>query len=223
MQPLTLMPLPYPEGALAPVTSAQTVKFHHGAHHAGYVKKVNDLYGQELPRYDSLEDLIMDVAQSREDVFNNAGQVWNHDFFWQSMRPAGQGASGPTGALAEAIERDFGSHEKLVEEALSRGEKHFGSGWLWLVVNGGRLSVATTANGRPAFVDGLYPLLVCDLWEHAYYLDHQNKRRAFLEGFVSQLANWEFAGRRLEAHQAQGAAPRRELGGSPGYTAGDAR
>ncbi len=223
MQPLTLMPLPYPEDALAPVTSAQALKFHHGAHHAGYVKKVNDLYGSELPKYESLEQLIMDVAQKREDVFNNAGQVWNHDFFWQSMKPAAQGGRGPDGALAQLVERDFGSLDKLVEEALSRGEKHFGSGWVWLVVDGGRLSVATTANGRPAFVDGMHPLLVRDLWEHAYYLDHQNKRRTFLEGFFSQLVNWEFAATRLEMQQQQGMQPRRELGGTPSYTSGDVR
>lgn len=223
MQSLTLMPLPYPEDALAPVTSAQTLKFHHGAHHAGYVKKVNELYGSELGRYDSLEDLILDVAQTREDVFNNAGQVWNHDFFWQSMKPAGQGGRNAQGPLAELIERDFGSHEKLVEEALSRGEKHFGSGWVWIVVNGGRLAVATTANGRPAFVDGMYPLLVCDLWEHAYYLDHQNKRRAFLEGFFAQLANWEFAAKRLEQHQSQGTRTARDLQGTPAPMPGELR
>jgi Fe-Mn family superoxide dismutase len=223
MQPLTLMPLPYPEDALAPVTSARTLKFHHGAHHAGYVKKVNDLYGTELPRYESLEQLIEDAANGREDVFNNAGQVWNHDFFWQSMKPAAHGGRGPDGAFAELVERDFGSLDKLVEEALSRGEKHFGSGWVWLVIDGGRLAVATTANGRPVFVDGMYPLLVCDLWEHAYYLDHQNKRRTFLEGFFAQLANWEFAARRLEQHRSRGTHEGRSLGGSPTYTAGDAR
>lgn len=211
MQPLSLMPLPYPDDALAPVTSAQTLKFHHGAHHAGYVRKVNDLYGGELARYESLEQLIGDVALEREDVFNNAGQVWNHDFFWQSMRPAAMRGAGPDGALAEAIETDFGSHDRLVEEALARGEKHFGSGWLWLVVNGGRLSLATTANGRPAFVDGLYPLLVCDLWEHAYYLDHQNRRRAFLEGYFAQLVNWEFAAQRLAQQAAAGARIARQL------------
>ncbi len=220
MQPLTLMPLPYPEDALAPVTSAQTLKFHHGAHHAGYVKKGNDLCGAELGRYASLEQLVMDVAGRREDVFNNAGQVWNHDFFWQSMKPAGQGGGGPTGPLAQAIERDLGSHGKLVEEALSRGEKHFGSGWVWLVIDRGRVAVASTVNGRPAFVDGMYPLLVCDLWEHAYYLDHQNRRRAFLEGFFSQLANWEFAAKRFEAHSQHGSAPLRGMGGSPVHAAG---
>lgn len=223
MHALSLMPLPYPEDALAPVTSAQTLKFHHGAHHAGYVKKVNDLYGAELGRYESLEQLITDVADKREDVFNNAGQIWNHDFFWQSMKPAAQAGRGPDGALAQAIERDFGSIDKLVDEALNRGEKHFGSGWVWIVVNGGRLAVASTANGRPAFVDGLYPLLVCDLWEHAYYLDHQNKRRTFLEGFFAKLANWEFAAQRLEAHHQQPTGTTRQLGGSPVYTSGDLR
>jgi Fe-Mn family superoxide dismutase len=213
MQNLSLMPLPYPEDALAPVTSAQTLKFHHGAHHAGYVKKVNDLYGAELGRYESLEQLIMDVADKREDVFNNAGQVWNHDFFWQSMKPAAQAGRGPDGALAQAIERDFGSIDKLVDEALTRGEKHFGSGWVWIVVNGGRVAVTSTANARPAFVDGMYPLLVCDVWEHAYYLDHQNKRRTFLEGFFSKLVNWEFAARRFAAYQQQPAgAPQKRVG-----------
>ncbi|MCZ8131194.1 MAG: superoxide dismutase [Steroidobacteraceae bacterium] len=218
MQPLTLMPLPYPEGALAPVTTAQTLALHHGAHHAGYVKKTNELVGADLAKYESLEQLIEHAAQSREDVFDNAGQVWNHDFFWQSMKPAGHGARGPHGAFAEAIERDCGSLEKLLADALARGEKHFGSGWVWIVMNGGKVSAATTANGRPAFVDGLYPLLVCDLWEHAYYLDHQNRRRAFLEGFFAQLANWEFAQRRYEAHEApRSRAPRgRSVSRRPG-------
>ena len=219
MQPLTLMPLPYPENALEPVTSPRTLKFHHGAHHAGYVKKTNDLVGEDLARYESLEQLIEDVAQTRQDVFNNAGQVWNHDFFWQSMRPAGQGRA-PSGSFAEAIERDSGSLEKLVDEALSRGEKHFGSGWVWIVLNGGKVSVATTANGRPAFVDGLYPLLVCDLWEHAYYLDHQNKRRSFLEGFFKELANWEFAQQRFEAYESAPQQPTRRMQPSQSQTRG---
>lgn len=133
------------------------------------------------------------------------------------------GATSSRGALAQAIERDCGSLEQLVDDALGRGEKHFGSGWVWIVVSGERIAVTSTANGRPAFVDGLYPLLVCDLWEHAYYLDHRNRRRAFLEGFFAQLANWEFAERRFERHSSTPTGAARRTGGASAHAAGEMR
>ncbi len=190
--------LPYAEDALEPHYSARTIGFHHGKHHAAYVKNLNDLAaGTELASK-SLEEIIRATAgdAARTAVFNNAAQVWNHTFFWSSMRPGGGGE--PGGALAAAMARDFGSVAACVEALKKAAIARFGSGWGWLVLKGGKLEVASTANAEtPLTWNGVTPLLTVDVWEHAYYLDYQNRRPDYLQTFVERLANWEFAAANL--------------------------
>jgi superoxide dismutase, Fe-Mn family len=198
---LTLQPLPYAENALEPIMSGETVHLHHGVHQAGYVKKTNELLVAGADRYSSLEAIIEDAAASRQDLFNQAGQVWNHEFFWRSLRIAKDSESPQIpSAVAALIKRDFGSMEKMVKDLLARADAHFGSGWLWLALDGNALMAATTPNARPVFVDGMYPLLTIDLWEHAYYVDYRNQRHEFVETCLTKLANWEFAATRLREY-----------------------
>jgi Fe-Mn family superoxide dismutase len=200
---LVLQPLPYAENALEPVISAATVDVHYHKHHAAYVQKTKELLGSQIDAYPSLESVISEADGRREDLFDQAGQAWNHDFFWRSMHPPGKGQSAPATSAADLINRDFGSSDGLFRDMLARGEAHFGSGWLWLAMDGTKLVVATTPNGRPLFTQGLYPLLACDLWEHAYYLDYQNRRKEFLEKFCQTLANWDFVETRLARRAAE--------------------
>jgi Fe-Mn family superoxide dismutase len=199
----SLSALPYDTAALEPVMSRRTLELHHGTHHAGYVRKLNELVDGTSMAQLSLPELIDKTADDSKNrkVFNNAGQVWNHDFFWMSMRPDGGGQ--PEDDLRRAIERDFGSLEELHESFVNSGMEHFGSGWVWLVVESGKLKVMNTHDGVPALVHGCNALLTCDLWEHAYYLDYQNERNAFLEAFLQKLANWDFAAERF-AMQGEG-------------------
>jgi Fe-Mn family superoxide dismutase len=188
----TLPELPYAKDALAPHISAQTLEFHHGKHHAGYVKKLNAaIEGSDLEGK-SLEDIIKATAGNPEKsgVFNNAAQVWNHSFYWQCMKPGGGGQ--PSGALAEKINAQFGSYDKLVAELKAAGGGQFGSGWAWLVQDGDSLKVVKTLNAENPVTQGLKPLLTIDVWEHAYYLDYQNKRPDYLDTFLSSLVNWDF-------------------------------
>ena len=189
--PLKLIPLPYPDDALAPAISADTLQTHHGKHHQAYVNKTNDLAAAVGLGDASLEQIIA-AARERGDkpLFNNAAQAWNHGFYWQSLSPNG---GRPEGELAAAIERDFGSHDKLAEELQSRGEKHFASGWVWLAQSGGKLSVEETHDGDTLAIGDKQPLLTIDLWEHAYYLDHKNQRPAYLKAVIGGLLNWRFA------------------------------
>jgi superoxide dismutase, Fe-Mn family len=168
-----LMDLPYDEAALEPAMSKRTVELHHGKHHASYVKKLNELVdGTPLARL-SLQEIIENTADDPKNhkVFNNAGQVWDHDFFWKSMRPGGGGQ--PGGELYRAIERDFASLREFDERFVAKGVQHFASGWVWLAIDGGKLQIVDTHDGEPAFLHGCNALLACDLWEHAYYLDYQ--------------------------------------------------
>jgi Fe-Mn family superoxide dismutase len=175
--------LPYELHELEPVISSATLKLHHGAHHRGYVEKLNRLIkGTELERC-TLDDV---VRRSSGAVFNNAAQAWNHAFFWQSLAPAREPGKAP-GSLAAR----FSAELKSVAAGV------FGSGWVWLVEDNGALGVAATANADNPLRRGLKPLLVIDLWEHAYYLDHQNRRDEYVAGVVDRLLNWEFAERNL--------------------------
>jgi len=190
--------LPYAEDALEPHYSARTIGFHHGKHHAAYVKNLNDLIaGTELASK-SLEEIIKATAgdASRTAIFNNAAQVWNHTFFWSSMRPGGGGA--PAGELAAAMIRDFGSVAACTDALKKAASTRFGSGWGWLVAANGKLQVLSTANAEtPLTQPGVTPLLTVDVWEHAYYLDYQNRRPDYLQVFVEKLANWDFAAANL--------------------------
>ncbi|UTW57388.1 superoxide dismutase [Kordiimonas sp. SCSIO 12603] len=191
--------LPYAQDALAPHISAETLSFHHGKHHNAYVVNLNGLIeGTEYAEM-SLEDIMKATAgdASKAGVFNNAAQIWNHTFYWHSMAPNGGGK--PTGALAAKIDEDFGSFDAFVEAFKAAGATQFGSGWAWLVLKDGKLEVIKTPNAECPLTDGATPLLTMDVWEHAYYIDFQNRRPDYISTFLSDLVNWEFAAANFEA------------------------
>lgn len=190
-----LPPLPFAENALEPAMSRETLATHHGKHHAAYIRKTNALLEEKHWNETSLEGVIRRAHQEKaQQLFNNAAQAWNHAFFWQSLTPRAQGA-GPTGRLAEAVSGKWGGLDKLRAEFLDKGENHFASGWLWLCVGADKdISLIDLHDAQTPIVDpNITPLLTCDLWEHAYYLDHKNARRAFLETVFDKLLNWRFA------------------------------
>ncbi|MGH7280221.1 MAG: superoxide dismutase [Polyangiaceae bacterium] len=184
----TLPNLPYAKDALAPHISAETLDFHHGKHHQAYVTNLNKLTEGKPEASKSLEEIIM---SSEGGVFNNAAQVWNHTFYWQSMKPNGGGQ--PKGDLFDAINRDFGSFDKFAAAFSEAGATQFGSGWAWLVLEKGKLAVAKTPNADLPMKHGQKALLTMDVWEHAYYIDYRNARPKYIETFLKSLANWDFA------------------------------
>jgi Fe-Mn family superoxide dismutase len=189
---ITLPELPFDKGALAPHISERTIEFHYGKHHKTYVEKTNALIeGTDLAG----EDLASIITESSSDfsksgIFNNAAQVWNHSFYWNCMKPGGGGA--PSGSIAQNVDSTFGSYEKFAEEFKNAGVTQFGSGWAWLVLNDGQLEIIKTSNADTPIVHGLKPLLTVDVWEHAYYLDYQNRRPDYLGAFLEHLVNWDF-------------------------------
>jgi Fe-Mn family superoxide dismutase len=184
--------LPYALDALAPHISKETLEFHHGKHHAAYVANLNKAIADGPLSGKPLEEIILAAWKDKNmGVFNNAAQVWNHTFYWNSMKPGGGGK--PTGALAEAIDRDFGSFDAFAEKFKTAGATRFGSGWAWLVVKDGKLDVISTANAELPLTEGLTALLTMDVWEHAYYLDYQNRRPDYIGTFLGELVNWDFA------------------------------
>ena len=190
--------LPYDDTALDPVISADTLRFHHGKHHQTYVNTPNPLLeGEEKLASLSLEDLIRETANddSRGKMFNQAAQVWNHTFYWNSMKPNGGGK--PTGALKDRIDADFGGYDEFRDAFKQAATGQFGSGWAWLIVDGGKLKVTNTANAHTPVEDGKTALLTIDVWEHAYYLDYQNRRPDYVDAFLDKLVNWEFAEKNL--------------------------
>jgi Fe-Mn family superoxide dismutase len=184
--------LPYDYTALEPHISKSTLEFHHDKHHAAYVNNFNSAIAGTDMDSQSIEDVIKAIAgdASKAGLFNNAAQSWNHSFYWNCMKPGGGGQ--PTGALADKINADFGSFEKFVEEFKAAGATQFGSGWAWLVLDNGTLKVTKTGNAGNPMTDGQIPLLTMDVWEHAYYLDYQNKRPAYMDTFMASLVNWDF-------------------------------
>lgn len=200
--PITLPDLPYAAGALEPYMSMTTVQLHHDKHHKGYVDKTNGLIEGTALESEELEEIIRKSAKNGDQaaLFNNAAQVWNHTFFWNSMTPGGGGM--PEGQVAAAIERDFGGFDRFRKSFAEAATGRFGSGWAWLVFNGSRLEVTSTPNAEMPIVSGLRPLLTCDVWEHAYYLDYQNERAKFVAAFLDNLVNWKFVAAQLA--QAQG-------------------
>jgi superoxide dismutase, Fe-Mn family len=197
--PFTLAPLPWDETALEPTVSARTIGFHYHKHHKTYVETLNKLV-QGTPFADAkLEDIVRKTAAARDGsdekkIFNNAGQVWNHDFYWRSLTPR---TVKPSGTLLHAIERDFGSLDALTEKLATQGKEQFGSGWVWLVSKGGALSVEKTTNAATPMAQGVNCLLTLDVWEHAYYLDYQNERPKYLESVLKKIVNWDFAAENL--------------------------
>ncbi len=182
----SLPALPYDKNALAPHISAETLDYHHGKHHQAYVTNLNKLLEGKPEANKKLEEVIM---SSEGGVFNNAAQVWNHTFFWSCMKPNGGGQ--PTGDLLAAINRDFGSFDKFKEEFSTAAATQFGSGWAWLVLDGGKLSIMKTSNADLPMKHGKKALLTIDVWEHAYYIDYRNARAKYVEQFWT-LVNWEF-------------------------------
>lgn len=194
-----LSPLPYPENALEPHISARTLSFHYGKHHQAYVTNLNNLIqGTELA-HKSLEEIILATAKKDDQIsiFNNAAQVWNHTFYWHSMTPKGGGE--PQGSLIAKIIQDFGSFEEFEKLFKQAGLGQFGSGWAWLVLDkNDTLKINKTSNADLPLVHGERALLTCDVWEHAYYLDYQNRRPDYVDVFLKNLANWEFAQQNFE-------------------------
>ena len=195
--PFTLPPLPYPKDALAPHTSAETLEFHHGKHHQAYVTNLNNLVKDTPMANQSLEEIIKATAkdESKAGIFNNAAQVWNHTFFWNCMKPNGGGK--PSGALASKIDQAFGGYDKFAEQFKNAAVTQFGSGWAWLVSDGGTLKVTKTPNAVNPMAQGQKALLTVDVWEHAYYLDYQNRRPDFVQTFIDKLINWDFVAKNL--------------------------
>jgi Fe-Mn family superoxide dismutase len=195
----TLPALPYALDALEPHISSSTLEFHHGKHHNAYVTNLNKaIEGSDLDGK-SLEEVITAVAgdASKAGVFNNAAQVWNHSFYWQCMKPGGGGQ--PNGALLEKINADFGSYDAFVEQFKAAGATQFGSGWAWLVLDNGSLKITKTANADLPLAHGQKALLTMDVWEHAYYLDYQNRRPDYISTYLDKLVNWDFVAANLAA------------------------
>ena len=195
----TLPSLPYALDALEPHISRNTLEFHHGKHHAGYVNNLNNLVAGTDLEAKSLEETISAVAgdAGKAGVFNNAAQVWNHSFYWQCLAPSGGGQ--PSGALLDKICADFGSFDAFKEAFKTAGATQFGSGWAWLVLDNGSLKVTKTANADLPLAHGQKALLTMDVWEHAYYLDYQNRRPDYISTFLDKLVNWEFVAANLAA------------------------
>lgn len=194
--PQTLPPLPYALDALAPVISARTMDFHYNKHHAGYFTNLAKLVAGTPWASSSLEEVVLAAAAApdKRAVFNNAAQAWNHNLYWQSLSPT---PSTPSPALASAITRDFGTQAALEADLTKAAVGQFGSGWAWLVLSDGKLKVVATSNAGNPMLEGDVPLLVIDVWEHAYYLDEQNRRGDYVEGVVHKLLNWGNASRRF--------------------------
>jgi Fe-Mn family superoxide dismutase len=195
---ITLPPFPYADDALAPVISANTVSFHYGKHHKGYVDNLNKMIvGTDLANA-SLEQIVKSTAgvADKQVVFNNATQVWNHTFYWNSMKPNGGGK--PSGDLAQKLDAAFTNFDNCKKEFVAAATGQFGSGWAWLVAEGGILKVVKTPNAETPLTKGQVPLLTVDVWEHAYYLDYQNKRADYVNAVIDKLLNWDFAAANLK-------------------------
>jgi Fe-Mn family superoxide dismutase len=193
----TLPPLPYAQSALAPVISENTLSFHYGKHHQAYLNNtVKMIAGTEFEKA-TVEVIIKKTAgqPDKAGLFNNAAQLFNHTFYWQSMKPGGGGE--PKGRIAERIVQSFGSYQKFAEEFSNAAATQFGSGWAWLVQNSGKLQVIKTSNAETPIATAAIPLVTIDVWEHAYYLDYQNRRADYIKAFVEKLLNWDFAEKNL--------------------------
>ena len=193
--PYTLPKLPWDEGALDPVISARTMSFHYGKHHKAYVDKTNELVAGTQLAGMPLEELVLAAEHEKnQPLFNNAAQAWNHTFFWKSLRPGG---TKPSGAIATRLDKDLGGYDKFAEAFAKAAVGQFGSGWAWLVDKGGKLAIVTTSNADTPLTTDATPLLTLDVWEHAYYLDYQNRRPDFAKAVIEKLLDWEFAAENL--------------------------
>ena len=198
--PYKLPPLPYPEQALAPIMSANTISFHYGKHHKGYVDKLNGMLEKDPLGDLTLEEVIKATAgkPDKAGIFNNAAQIWNHNLFWASLKPGG---SKPSGALKERLDADLGGLDKFRQDFAAAAIAQFGSGWAWLVLDEGKLKIVKTSNAETPLTQGKTCLLTLDVWEHAYYLDYQNKRAEYVNAVIDKLLNWDFAAQQFAASQ----------------------
>ena len=196
--PFKLAPLPWDQAALEPVISAKTISFHYGKHHQAYVDTLNKLVEKTKFADMKLEQIVQATAGAVDDkekkIFNNAAQVWNHDFYWRSLTPS---KTEPSGKLASAIARDFGDVSTLIAALADAGKNEFGSGWVWLVSKDGKLGIEKTSNAETPMAKGVNCLLAMDVWEHAYYLDYQNARPEYLEAVLGKILNWDYAAENL--------------------------
>ena len=190
--------LPYENDALAPYMSSETLDFHHGKHHQTYVTNLNNLVKDTDMQDSSLEEIVVKSSKdsSMAGIFNNAGQHWNHILFWQCMKPNG-GGSMPS-ELESRIKSDLGGIDQFKEAFIQAGTTQFGSGWAWLAIDNGKLVVTKSPNASNPLVDGMKPILGCDVWEHSYYIDYRNKRPDYLKAFLDSLVNWEFVASQLD-------------------------
>lgn len=195
---ITLPDLPFDKSALEPFISARTFEFHHGKHHKAYVDNTNKLIEKTDLDGKDLETIIRIAAKDskKNGLFNNAAQIWNHSFFWQCLKPGGGGK--PSGQVADMIDKDLGGYDKFAADFKNAGATQFGSGWAWLVKKDDKLAITSTPNADTPITHGATPLLVVDVWEHAYYLDYQNRRPDFLQTFLDQLINWDFVNANLD-------------------------
>jgi superoxide dismutase, Fe-Mn family len=191
--PFTLPPLPWDPASLDPVISARTMEFHYGKHHRTYVTKLNELVAGTRFAGMPLEQVVKETANGDENrkIFNNAAQTWNHTFFWNCLRP--QGGGKPSGNLASRIDGELGGYDAFREKFAKAAVECFGSGWAWLVERNGKLEIVATSNAMTPLATGATPLLTIDVWEHAYYLDYQNRRPDFANAVIDKLLNWDFA------------------------------
>jgi len=196
---LSLPELPYAYDALEPHISKRTLEFHHGKHHNAYVKKTNELIKGTPHEKAALEDIVRASAKEGGKLFNNAAQAWNHAFYWQCLAPKGGGK--PSGAIAEAIDEAFGGYDAFRKSFAGAATSQFGSGWAWLSLRGGKLEISKTGNADTPLVHGQVPLLTIDVWEHAYYLDYQNRRPDYVSVFLDHLVSWKFVNANLAAAQ----------------------
>ena len=196
--PFELPTLPYGKNALAPHISENTINYHYGKHHQAYVTNLNNLISGTDLADKSLEEIIKISAndKTKAGIFNNSAQVWNHTFYWHSMKPNGGGK--PSGEVLKHIESDFGSYENFVTEFKNAGATQFGSGWAWLVLDSGKLKVVKTGNAETPLTTSAKPLMTMDVWEHAYYLDFQNARPTYIDTFLNHLVNWDFVNENLK-------------------------
>src|ERR1700761_4028108 len=196
--PFTLAPLPWEENALEPTISSKTISFHYHKHHQTYVDTLNKLVEKSAFADMKLEEIVRKTAgasvEKDKKIFNNAAQVWNHDFYWRSLTP---NKTAPDGKLASAIARDFGDVSTLISQLAEAGKNQFGSGWAWLVSKDGKLAIEKTGNAETPMAKSVNCLLAVDVWEHAYYLDYQNARPKYLEAVLGKIINWEFAAENL--------------------------
>jgi superoxide dismutase, Fe-Mn family len=193
-----LSPLPFPKESLGPTMSARTLEHHHGKHHAAYVKKLNDLIAGSPLETSDLESIIRTTAKGsgkEQKIFNNAAQVWNHDFFWESLAPNGGGQ--PPEPVLKRLDEAFGSLENFRDKFVDAAVNQFGSGWAWLVLRNDKLEITTTHDADNPLTSDTHALWTCDVWEHAYYLDYQQERAQFVKAVIENIANWQFVGKRL--------------------------